>query len=237
MASDEPTAPNLVSLRDCRERAIAQLSDAFANDVLDVEEFERRLTLAHRATSISEVEQIVADLGAPVLERTSSATIATSVRAVHVSGGETSTDTVMAVFGGVERSGSWTPPLRLNATAVMGGIVLDFREAVLPPGTTEVHVVAAMGGVQLIVPPNLSVEVSGTAIFGGFGHVERIPAQADPDRPLLRVHGIAFFGGVAVETRLPGESEQDAHRRRRHDRHRGLRPGETPRRLPAKTSR
>jgi len=236
MASDEPSNPNLVSLRDCRERAIARLSDAFASDVLDVEEFERRLTLAHRATSIPEIEQTVADLTAPAPGPAPSAAMATPAPAVNASATGASRDTVMAIFGGVERRGSWTLPQRLNAMAVMGGVELDLREAVLPPGVTEIHVIAVMGGVELIVPPNLPVEVTGTAIFGGFGHVDRVPAQADPDRPLLRVHGIAIFGGVEVETRLPGESERDAHRRR-HDRHRGLPRGDTPRQLPAKTIR
>jgi hypothetical protein len=90
-----------------------------------------------------------------------------------------------------------------------------------------------MGGVQLIVPPTLSVEVSGAAICGGFGHVERIAAQADPDRPVLRVRGVAVFGGVAVETRLPGESERDADRRHK----RALAAARGPRQLPAKTMR
>ncbi|HXX67491.1 MAG TPA: LiaF domain-containing protein [Polyangiaceae bacterium] len=235
MASGEPPAPSLISLRDCREQAIARLSDAFANDVLDVEEFERRLTLAHRATSISEIDQTVADLTPLVPDSTPSAPMATPARAIPVSAAGASRDTVMAIFGGVERRGSWTLPHRLNATAVMGGIQLDFREAVLPAGITEIRVVAVMGGVELIVPPNLPVEVTGTAICGGFGHVERVPAQVDPDRPLLRVRGVAIFGGVAVQTRLPGESELDAHRR--HDRHRALPPRDAPRQLPAKTVR
>lgn len=233
MVPDQPSAPNLVSLKDSRERAIARLSDAFAGDLLDVEEFERRLTLAHRATSISEIEQTVTDLSSPLALPARSAAPAL---AIHAPATATSSGVVMAIFGGVERRGSWSLPNRLTATAVMGGISLDFREAVLSPGVTEIHVTAVMGGIQLIVPPTLSVEVSGTAIFGGFGHVERIPAQADPDRPLLRVHGVAFCGGVAVETRLPGESEEDSHRRRRRER-RGLPQSEEPRRLPAKSSR
>ena len=101
-------------------------------------------------------------------------------------------------------------------------------------GFTEVQVLALMGGVQIIVPPGLPVEVAGTAIMGGFGHVERIPARLDPEVPVLRIRGAAVMGGVAVETRLPGESESEAHRRRRRDR-RALRAGAPPKRLPEKT--
>ena len=142
----------------------------------------------------------------------------------------------MAIFGGVERGGTWTLPRRLNAFAILGGMVLDLREALLLPGVTEIHVVAALGGAQLIVPPSLSVEVSGTAIMGGFAHVDRVPAQSDPDRPVLRVHGLALMGGVAVETRLPGESEQQAHRRRTRVPH-ALGDRDQPKRLPQNTGR
>jgi hypothetical protein len=209
----EPHPPaQMVALRDAREQAISQLTDAFAHDLIGVDEFERRLTLAHRANSPSEVAKTVADLVAPA----PSTSLAPRPEPNLVANEQ---DRAVAIFAGVERRGTWTLPRRLQAVAVFGGMILDFREALFPPGVTEVHVTAVMGGVQLIVPPSLSVEVSGTAIMGGFGHVERVPVQFDPDRPVLRVHGMAIMGGVGVETRLLGESEQEAHRRRRGERH------------------
>jgi hypothetical protein len=83
---------------------------------------------------------------------------------------------------------------------------------------TEVHIFSLMGGVNVVVPPTLAVEMEGAAIMGGFEQTERAPAQLDPERPLLRVTGFALMGGVQIETRLPGESEQDARRRRRRER-------------------
>jgi hypothetical protein len=232
MPSDEKPGPNLVALRDAREQAIAQLSDAFAHDLIEVEEFERRVTLAHRSDSVTDVERTVSDLVAP-----SPSVITVSATAARpLLGSEQETDKVLAIFSGVERRGTWTLPRHLQAFAILGGIVLDFREALLLPGVTELQIVAVMGGVELIVPPGLSVEVSGTAIMGGFGHVERVPTQLDPDRPVLRVRGLAMMGGVAVETRLPGESEREAHRRRGRDR-RALGDRPEPKRLPEKSGR
>jgi hypothetical protein len=221
---------NLENLRAAREQAIAELSDAFAHDLIEVDEFERRLTLAHRASSLSEIAQTTSDLSATV-PAVAIVPAAASVSALAM-GRES--ERVMAIFGGVERHGAWRVPSHMQASAVFGGMSLDFREAVLSMGVTEIHVVALMGGIQLIVPPGLSVEVSGTAVMGGFGHVERAPAQADPARPLLRVHGLAIMGGVAVETRLAGESERDAHERRSRNRRELGAPGH-PRRLPQKT--
>ena len=75
-----------------------------------------------------------------------------------------------------------------------------------------------MGGVQIIVPPGLAVEVNGTAIMGGFDHLERAPPTPDPDRPVLSISGFAMMGGVHIETRLPGEDERGSRRRQRRER-------------------
>jgi cell wall-active antibiotic response 4TMS protein YvqF/uncharacterized protein DUF1707 len=234
MAPSDPSPASLVALRDARERAIAQLSDAFAHDVIELDEFERRLALVHRATSVSEVTSTISDLAestAPIVLAPAAHQPAALAPQAHGR-----SRPIVAIFGGLERRGSWTPPRSVRAMAIFGGMVLDFRDASLPPGFTEINVVALMGGVQLIVPPNLSVEVSGTAILGGVDHLDRAPPQADPDRPVLRVYGLAVMGGIAVETRLQGESEQEAHRRRSRAR-RSLARGEEPRRLPEKTGR
>ena len=196
----------LASLRDARERAIAQLSDAFAQDLIGVDEFDARMTYAHRATTIADIERLVSDL--------TPTTALASLDTTPISDGGTR-DEVLAILGGAERGGAWVLPRRLRVVAVLGGAVLDLREAIFAPGVTSIHVTASLGGVQILVPPSLPVEVSGTAILGGFAHVnaqlqERSIAGA---RSRLRIVGRATLGGVAVETRLPGESERDAHRR------------------------
>lgn len=207
---ERPTS--LVTLRDQRERAIARLSDAFAHDHLDLEEFERRLGIAHRTDSTAELAILTEDLVAPAAEPAPATTKAL------VPGRQKEQQTLAAIIGGTSRKGHWTPPRRLRVIAVMGGAELDFREAAFAPGVTEVHITAVMGGVQIIVPPQLAVEMEGLAIMGGFEHSERAPVQPDPDRPILRVSGVAVWGGVHIETRLPGETEEDAHQRRRSQR-------------------
>jgi hypothetical protein len=226
MPSDPVSQPNLV-VRDARERAISELSDAFAHDVIDVEDFERRLAMVHRAASVSDIAQASSGLKAPI----PSAVAAPVPTKSPVVGSVPERQSLLAVLGGVERRSVWTPPRRLDVLALMGGVVLDFRDASLAPGVTEVRVIALMGGVQIIVPPSLAVEVTGTAVLGGFGHVERAPRRPDPDRPVLRVFGVALMGGVSVETRLEGESERDARSRRHHEVG-ALEPGPNPKRLP-----
>jgi len=204
---------SLVSLRDARERTIAILSDLFAKDDLDLDDFEKRVSLVHRAGNVAEVDQVIADLsvsGSDVKRQPAAALVpVSSVRP---------TETIVAVMGGTSRTGPWTAPRHLRVAVFMGGTQLDFREARLAPGVTEVSIFAFMGGAQIIVPPELSVETHGIAIMGGFEHLDRQPPQLDPDRPVLRVHGFAMMGGVAIETRLAGEDEREAQRRRKRER-------------------
>ena len=95
---------------------------------------------------------------------------------------------------------------------------MDFREALLPPGETEVWIFTAMGGAEIIVPPGLPVECDGMAILGGWEHREDAAMSQDPDAPILRVRGLALLGGVEVTTRFPGETNREAKRRRRFER-------------------
>jgi hypothetical protein len=202
---------SLVALRDRREQVIALLSDAFARDLVDVDEFERRLAAAHSTESIAELDKLVGDLAE------AKATALAPVAAAPVERVRDSS-TIMALLGGAVREGAWIPARKTRVVAVMGGVELDFREAQLATGVIEVNVRAMMGGVNIIVPPQLAVEMDGSAIMGGFEHSARAPAHPDPDRPLLRVTGVAIMGGVNIETRLPGESERDARRRLKRER-------------------
>ena len=102
----------------------------------------------------------------------------------------------------------------MRIVAIFGGANLDLREARFPAGVIDIDVTAVMGGINIVVPPGLAVQMHGSAIMGGFADVNRAPAYPDPDAPLLRVHGLTMMGGVNIEMRLPGESERGARRRR-----------------------
>ena len=126
-------------------------------------------------------------------------------------------DTAYAIFGGIDRRGTWNVPRRMRIVAIFGGANLDLREARFPPGVIDIEVTAVMGGINIVVPPGLAVQMHGSAIMGGFADINRSPANPDPDAPLLRIHGLTMMGGVNIEMRLPGESERGARRRHRRE--------------------
>jgi hypothetical protein len=203
---------NLVALRDRREAVIAALTDHFAKDVLDVDEYDRRITLAHQARSLAELDDIVVDL-APV-----TTTAMATRREPLALDAYPEKKRWLCIMGGVDKKGRWTVPRHMRVVCFWGGAQLDLREADLAPGVTELRVTCVMGGCHIIVPPNLAIEIDGTAIMGGFDEMERGHGEPDPGRSLLRVTGLCVMGGFSVETRLPGETSRDARKRIKKER-------------------
>lgn len=206
-ADSSPTAP--VALRRRREETIRLLCDHFAADHLEAEELEQLIDAAHGATEITQLQALLQDL--PELPATPPAT----VDSAHVAAPGTAREhaAVLAVMGGSERKGAWTPAKNLYVIAVMGGVVLDFREARMDPGVTELFVLALMGGVEIIVPPGLHVDSTGIGIMGGFEHRGDSRFPIDTSAPVLRVTGAGVMGGVEIHERQRGESARDAKRR------------------------
>jgi hypothetical protein len=209
------------ALRHHRETAITLLCEHFTRDNLEAGELEALIDRAHQATTLAELEALTAEL--PGLGTASPPTAIAPPEAVRDS------QTVVAIMGGTERAGSWVPARSVYAVAVMGGIVLDFRDSHLSSGTTEVQIFALMGGVEVIVPPGLRVESDGIGIMGGFEHAAERSAAPPAGGPVLRITGVAIMGGVEITERLPGESARDAKLRRRRERK--LRDGDGVRRL------
>ena len=218
MADEKPT---LLRLRDEREKTISMLSDAFANDLFDIDEFETRVDQVHQAKS-SEALVILRNDIAPPGEENTSTTMAIALRSeadeIALIAAQPSSGWAVAIMGGSKRKGQWRVPKRMRAISLMGGVQLDFREAVLAPGITTLKVMACMGGVEILVPPGLAVECQGIGIMGGFEGVDRSPVIPDTGQPLLRITGLALMGGVDVKTRLVGESPKQARRRRKRER-------------------
>jgi hypothetical protein len=212
-----PESPELrpSPLRSRRDATIQVLCAEFAQDNLTLEEFERRLDIAHRATALTELDALVADLQTTAQP----AAVTTPARAPQTATPSEIREmqTLVAVMGGVERKGVWVPARRNQIFALMGGVGLDFREAKLGPGVTEVTVVCFMGGAEIIVPPDLVVEADGVAIMGGFEHRSANPQAVPPGTPVLKVNGFVMMGGVEITVRRPGETAKEARARRREE--------------------
>ena len=206
--------------QETRQRTIDTLCQHFAAETLDNDEFERLVDRAHRVDTVQELRGLVADLPALETVGVPSEEEATQAPAPRVRGHEAHPDLVrdnqivVGFMSGPSRKGNWIPPRHLWSAAVMGGVELDFREARMGPGVTEISVFAMMGGVEIIVPPDLQVESGGIGIMGAFECSEEVRRVHDPDAPILKINGLAIMGGAEVAVRERGETARDATRRR-----------------------
>lgn len=130
-------------------------------------------------------------------------------------------ETLTALFSSTARHGEWLPPEELRVIVGFGSAKLDLTQALLAPGVTEFEVLAVCGSVELLVPPDLEVELGATALFGsverrdarggvsGFlrDQIRRVtggssePPVSEDDPPLLRITGHAIFGSIVVRVR------------------------------------
>jgi len=214
MAESHQVSP--VALREARERTIKALCTHFAEDHLDVTDFEDRLDRAHRATALAELDALVADLPPIPAAQAARTPAAAAQRAAAPTTHLRERGLVFSLMANVTRRGVWAPARRNPVFCCMGGVVLDFREVELPPGATDIDIFCLMGGVEIIVPPDLAVDASGIPIMGEIkGAARSVPPG--PDVPFLRINALVIMGAVEVSVRLPGESKRDAVRRIREE--------------------
>ncbi|MGE0547709.1 MAG: LiaF domain-containing protein [Kofleriaceae bacterium] len=206
---------SLVALRDRRTQVIGQITECYAADVLDVDELDRRLDLAHSAGTLAELEQLVADLG----PASSTALVTTASTAIEDPNRASSTK-LRVMFGSVQRRGRWSVAKQVKVSVVFGDSQLDFREASLAPGVTTIDIGVTFGNLEVLVPPWLAVDVDVSSMFGNVEERHRVPPDTEPGQPVLRLVGAVRFGNLEISTRLPGETARDARRRERGERKR-----------------
>ncbi len=197
-----------------RERIAEVLREAVAEGRLDMEEFDERLGAAYAARTHGQLEPLVRDLPVPGSAAPAPPAPADRTGWAERIGGTPTSKWAVAIMGGFQRKGTWTVPRAFTAFAVMGGGEIDLREARFEGRDVVIRCFALMGGVQIIVPPDLETHVSGIGLMGGFDHTGS--ADGDPTGPRVTVTGLALFGGVSVERKL----RKEEHRRMKEERRR-----------------
>lgn len=183
----------IVSLPAERDRTIDELSMHFAHDNISLEELERRLELAYRATSVTELRTLTADLAAATRlpQPTPSA--------VALAEGVPEQGRMLALMSETKRHGPWVVPRHLDLASVMAATTLDFTEAVLPPGVVDIHIRGVMTEVKLIVPPGVYVLSRLSTVMANVE--EDTPEQAPPGAPVIRLNGWVLMSSVVVKVR------------------------------------
>src|SRR5215472_5590781 len=99
-----------------------------------------------------------------------------------------------AVLGGVDRQNNSQHFRSGEATAFMGGIKLDLRDAVMEGNEASIDVTTVMGGVELHVPREWTIVNRVTPVLGG---VEDHTRSGDGSKRLI-VEGTVVMGGLNI---------------------------------------
>lgn len=201
--SDVPAVPDPRDLRasnNDRERVAKVLHDAMAEGRLTVSELEERLDKLYAAKTFGELEPLTRDLPVPHPSYAVAQPHPVAPQSARIGGRGTST-VAIAVMSGAQRAGAWTVPPTFNAVAIMGGVELDLTKARFEEAETTIHAFALMGAIDIIVPEDITVHVTGVGFMGAFD--DRAASQGPPGSPVVRITGLAVMGGVDVHRPKP----------------------------------
>lgn len=187
---------------DDRERVAKVLHDSMAEGRLTVSELEERLDKVYAAKTFGDLEPITRDL--PVGNQARALAYPQPAPSpVNRVGGRGTSSTAIAIMSGTDRKGVWTVPPTFTSVALMGGVEIDLTDARFEDAETTIQAFALMGGIDIYVPEDITVQVNGTGFMGAFENHAQDQAQPRPGAPLVKITGLALMGGVDVKRRKP----------------------------------
>ncbi|MDY7027932.1 MAG: LiaF-related protein [Spirochaetota bacterium] len=188
-----------IPIERLREQVIEQLKGNYAHNNIVIEEFERRLEIATALEDRYELLKVVQDL--PVVQSSGGdPDLEWSRQAGNITlnlGRVREEDSMVAIFSGVDRKGLWRPARSSKLLALFGGMDIDYSRAYMPPGETYVGAMCVFGGVDMIVPEGLNVEVHGVPLFGGIEN--KTTGEYIPGAPTLHIRAFVLFGGLEIK--------------------------------------
>jgi hypothetical protein len=168
-----------------REEVITWLRHASSDGLISIDEFSDRVERAYVASRGHELVSLTSDLPVrpappdpqPLIEWT------------------------VGVLGNHKRGGPWRPAPRTRSVALVGSCLLDLSDVTVVHDI-EIHAVAVLGGVEVVVPDGVHAELGGFSFAGTKNY--RVRSQALPDgAPTVRIRANAVFGGVTVRSKIP----------------------------------
>ncbi len=209
-----------------RQQAVESLTRAWREGRITRDEFQERSQISLAATFTDELDDVLSDLGGLSYYAEPMATpnatsgqleVRDSWKSEHDDAlpvqwapeGATGSGLTVGFMSGMDRVGRWVVPANHVAVGFWGGAVIDLRDAVFTSPETTITCIGIMGGVDVIVPPEMDVHVTGVGFMGGFGWDKlryATPTRTpSPDNPRVTINGLGFWGGVGVTRKERGE--------------------------------
>lgn len=224
MLPTEPDQPDIRVSDAERNQVVDRLREHCSEGRLTLEEFSDRVGDVFNARTRRELDAAMSDLPVPAdMQPQPAPSPATQTQARQPAKRRAVRRWIVGIWGGGKAKGRWRPAEETHVVAVMGGCEVDLRNAEIDGPEVVIRAVAIMGGIEIIVPEGIEVEMSGFALMGGNERrVKNVPRL--PGTPIVYVQAFSLMGGVVVKTKGANEPRprpiQRMHERHqeRHDR-------------------
>lgn len=169
-----------------RERVLQKLAEAYSQNNLDLDEYERRVKRAQEARTIEQLQEVLADFEGPGAETLSPRTAAADRAEVF-----------FALIGDREVTAEELPAHAVNAFTVIGDLRIDLSS--LREGEVyTVNSVSIIGDTRLLVPPGAAVVRQFFTVIGDFKRKKDRQAPPGPSSCTVILKGFKIIGDVIV---------------------------------------
>jgi hypothetical protein len=195
---DLPQRRSVVGLPTQRERTIKILSECFAKNLLEMEEFEYRVSQAHQARSVQDLARLIDDIPGELAEAPEEKPEPSSTRSTFLREEE---QPVYGIMMSRRLRGQWLKCRTVNSRTLMSTIEFDFRDLQLPAEVVEINILGLMSSVVVTVPPDLPVQLDVVPILGEVKEGRRVATSVPRKGPGVRITGFVVMGEVKVRAR------------------------------------
>lgn len=168
------------------------LSEAFARDLITMDEFEKRVTVMHSAGSNRDVQNELSDLPNNLLVPRQSPE--------HNLPDQSKPD--LLVLSSKTVKGNCLKKRQIKSRLILAEQKLDYTKTLLEPGKYYIDTKVILGSLTVIVPENYAVTVEMTPILAEIK--ERNVSPPSPGMPEIIIRGKVILGEVFVKTKGSG---------------------------------
>jgi hypothetical protein len=195
--------PNNKPLNAQQEIAENALTEAFALDLITMEELEKRLYQVHGAHSNSEITSYLEDLPPDLLTSSREETAAADPSNSDIEKGEKKQTTILSSN---LLCGAKLRRKRINAKVVLGEHTLDYSKTILEPGKYFINLKTIFGDTKIIVPPEYAVTSEIRSILSEVKN--KTHKEPDVNTPVIIITGKAILSSVTIKEKNSGFIEK-----------------------------
>ncbi len=179
-----------------RTEILEKLNDAFSNGYLEMEDYESRVELAHKAASIEELQKVVYDFPGSNMQSTQSQPPSTHSHRSPLNINIDMQDTVFTVLGDNTFNGVDLPSDNLNIVNILGETKIDLTSENYTKNIFEINVFSMLGSLKIYAPDNLKVKSQALGVLGSINNSN--PPIDSRQEKILIIKGVCILGEIKV---------------------------------------